>query len=237
MHNFAAPYPAMPGKVTKMTKTSTKARSKTAIVAGVAIKPRRVRKVATVVAEDPVAPAVEATQAPVVTEAPKAEAQVFAIPDLGFADLKVSREGHFQIAPKAYKPLVQEYGKDAVRAAVQAMVVLKGANISLEKALLLATWPSFRPHMLQQLATVYGHKDREGALGVLSWIWANQGWSFTELYEEFPRMGRPGLKVGKEKIGKANALLTLLDGLRTDKRTSAKGLDFLAQACQLLGWF
>jgi hypothetical protein len=73
---------------------------------------------------------------------------------------------------------------------------------------------------------------------VLSWIWENQGWEFSELYEEFPRMGRAGIRVDKEKIGKANALLTMLDGLRNDrKRTSKKGLDFLAQACQLLGWF
>jgi len=172
---------------------------------------------------------------PTPIEVPKAELAV--IPTIHFKDLKVSREGHFQVQPKVYKALVGQYGKDAVRAAVQAVVALKGADISLETGLLLATWPGFRPFMLQQLAAAWSYKDREGAFNVLSWIWTHEGWTFAELYTEFPRVGRPGLKVGKDRIGKANALLAILDGLRTDgKKTSPKGLDYLAEGCHLLGW-
>jgi len=222
---------------------------KTVKIANKAIKPRRVTKVvdvkeapapvAPVVAEAPVAPVVEAIEAPAVeaTQAPAADAVTIPVPVVFFKDLKVSREGHYQIAPKTYKSLAQAYGKEAIRFAIQAMVALKEADVSLETGLLLVTWPNFRPFMLQQLAAVWSYKDREGVFRVLEWIWANEGWTFEELYEEFPRNGRPGLKASKEKLGKANNLLSVLDALRSDsKKTSPKGLDYLAQAVRLLGW-
>lgn len=214
-----------------MTKSTSKARSKTSVkVAGATIKatPVRRKKVAPV-SQDSVTETTPVVEAPVV-EAPKAEA-VFVIPDMGVADLVVSREGYRQLPGKTWHRLTGRFGKHTVRQAIAVMVAL--ADIRLPLALELATWPAFRPHMVQQLAIVAANKD---TLCVLEWVWSHQDWSWKEAYTAFPRSGFPGCKATKAEIGKFNKLVSLLDALRKEGKTSIRSIDILAQAAHLIGW-
>ncbi len=194
------------------------------------------------VVEAPVAettPAVETT--PVVAEAPVAEAAqvveaapvaVFTIPDLGLADLVVSREGHYQLPGKAWYRLSERFGKVAVRQAIAVMAALP--ELRLQLALELVTWPGFRPHMVGQLTAVKANQD---VLNVLEWVWGQgEGWTWKEAYTAFPRAGYPGCTATKAEIGKFNKLVSLLDALRKEGKTSIRSVDLLAQACHLLGW-
>jgi len=163
-------------------------------------------------------------------EAPKAEAQVFVIPDMGVGDLVVSREGYKQLPGKTWYRLSGRFGKETVRQAIAAMVSLE---LRLPGALELVTWPSFRPHMVQQLAIVAANKD---VLCVLEWVWSHQDWSWKEAYTAFPRAGFPGCKATRQEIGKLNKLVGLMDALRKEGKTSIRNIDCLAQAAHLIGW-
>lgn len=216
-----------------MTKSTSKAARKTTItVAGTAVKatPVRRRKVETPVVEAPVVAEAPVVEAPVV-EAPVVAEAVFTIPDLGKEDLVIGREGFHQLPGKTWNSLASKFGKHTVRQAIAAMVALE---LRLPLALELATWPAFRPHMLAQLKAVADNKD---VLNVLEWVWqAGEGWTWREAYEAFPRVGVPGGTATKAEIGKLNKLVGLMDKLRKEGKTSARGLDYLAQACHLLGW-
>lgn len=227
-----------------MTKTS-KRKTTTVKVEGKPIKatPVRRRKASVVeatkaevpvteapVVEAPVAettPAVETT--PVVAEAPKAEA-IFAIPDLGKEDLVIGREGFHQLPGKTWHRMSTKFGKKTIRQAIAVMVGIP--EIRLPLAIDLAKWELFRPHMVAQLQAVAANKD---TLCVLEWVWAHKNWSWKEAYTAFPRVGFPGCKASKKEIGKLNKLLDILDDLKGGE-TSVYGVDYLAQACHLLGW-
>lgn len=237
MHNSAAPIRLLPGKVINMTKTSKT--NKTIKVAGKTVKasPVRRRKVETPtpvvvetaqVAEAPVveAPVAEATPVAVASAAPAH----FTIPDLGVTDLLVSREGFKQLPGKTWHRLTGRFDKQTIRQAIAAMAALE---LRLPVALELVTWPSFRPHMVAQLAAVAANQDVKI---VLEWVWNNQGFTWREAYEAFPRAGYPGCTATKAEIGKFNKLVSLLDALRKEGKTSIRSVDLLAQACHLLGW-
>jgi hypothetical protein len=177
-----------------------------------------------------VAETTPAVEAPVVTEAPKAEAQVFAIPDLGKGDLVMGPQGFHQLPGKTWYRLTTMFGKPTIRQAIAIMVTLE---LRLPLAVELARWQAFRPHMLAQLKAVADNKD---VLNVLEWVWNNQGFTWREAYEVFPRAGFPGCAANKSQIGKFNKLVSLLDAIRKEGKTSIRAIDYLAQACHLLGW-
>jgi hypothetical protein len=225
-----------------MTKTSKAARKTTTVkVRGVHLKATPVRRRKAVIAAPAVEPAVaEVSMAETLVEVPVAEAQVaapaveplFFIPDLGVSDLLMGREGRHQLPGKTWHRLSGRFGKSAVRQAIAVMEALPDLRMPL--AMELVTWPSYRPHMVEQLSAVKANPD---VMNVLGWVWmSGEGWSWKEAYAAFPRHGFPGGKATKREIGKFNKLVSLLDAIRKEGKTSIRGIDLLAQAAHLIGW-
>lgn len=154
--------------------------------------------------------------------APKADA---IIPAVGFSDLVTSRTGQLQLPVKVWVAMTKTFDKSMVRQA-SWVVAQESLGLTLEKAMLLVSWPKFRPFMVAQLTVL---KKHPALMEVLQWSLANPGWGWKKAYERFPRKG-----LGK--VGALGKLVVELDGIRKEGKTSLRNIDFLAQACQLIGW-
>lgn len=161
----------------------------------------------------------------VVVKVPTGPKPAEAIPQVGYADLVVNRNGQLQLPAKVWSLLTKSYPKDMVRTATWA-IAQEELGLTLDKAMVLVTWPKFRPFMLKQLGVL---KKYPSLLEVMSWSNANPNWGWKEGYAQFPRQG-----LGK--VGPLGKLVQELDAIRKEGKTSCKNIEFLAQACQLIGW-
>lgn len=148
--------------------------------------------------------------------------KVVSIPAVGFSELVMG--GQPRLPFKVWSAMIQTYEKSMVRTAT--WVVAQGLGLTLDKAMLLVSWPGFRPFMISQLGVLKKHPE---LVEVLQWSISNPGWGWKEGYSKFPRKG-----LGK--VGPLGKLIQELDIIRKEGKTSPKNVEFLAQACQLIGW-
>ena len=151
--------------------------------------------------------------------------KVEAIPAVGFSELVMSSTDQPRLPFKVWSAMIGTYDKAMVRTATW-VVAQEGLGLTLDKAMLLVSWPGFRPFMISQLGVLKKHPE---LVEVLQWSISNPGWGWKEGYSKFPRQG-----LGR--VGPLGKLIQVLDFIRKEGKTSPKNVEFLAQACQLIGW-